>query len=481
MTRRTFAGTLVAVGAAPLAPGEERAPRSITPGAGQIFVDLRDVESLDNVEQLFHPADKHPSNPVLRGEKSWEREAAGPAASFVYDADEKLFKCWYQGVMGDKEGTAQYGPHTLCYATSTDGIAWQRPSLNLHEIEGSRENNVVIPPEYHGGQDHWESVLKDPMDSDDARRYKGFGWSSLTRGLHSMTSPDGLRWTHSPEPVVTGVGDAQSMMIDARHRRYVAFLRSKVRLYSVSEDFVRWSKPQPSLEPPLGQPGGATLYNHMGFEYGDQYLGFVSYFHMKSSNLYHPRMDLRLLTSRDGLRFEMPGVLPFDRPPLVCCGGLGEWDRFMTMLTGAPPIRRGDRLHIYYRGYSRRHKPFGLPIDKDTYESGALGLATIRVDGFASLAGGFDGGIVTTRPFVFERGALRVNAKADFGRIIVEALDEHNTPLPGFDGKACTPLRSDHIDQLVRWENADFRRLAGRPIRLRFHLSNARLYSYSVT
>ncbi|MFN0172981.1 MAG: hypothetical protein ACKV22_41920 [Bryobacteraceae bacterium] len=481
MTRRTATRILLATGVAPLGRTQERTPRKITAGAPQIFVDLADVESLENVGQIFHAAEKHPANPILRGTKSWEREAGGPAASFIYDADEKLFKCWYQGVMGDKEGATQYGPHTLCYATSADGIVWQRPSLNLHEIEGSRQNNVVVPPDYHEGQDHWESVMKDPGDSDPARRYKGFGWSSLTRGLHTMTSPDGLRWTHSLEPVVKGVGDAQSMMIDSRHRRYVVFLRSKVRLYSVSEDFVSWSKPEPSLQPPLGQAGGATLYNHMGFAYGDQYLGFVSYFHMKSDNRYHPRMDLRVLTSRDGLHYEMPGPLPHDRPPVVRCGDLGEWDRFMTMLTGAPPIRRENRLYIYYRGMSRRHKPFGLPIDKDTYESGALGLATIRVDGFASLASGFDGGRVTTRPFVFDHGTLRVNAKADFGRIAIEALDESQEPIPGFSEKDCAPLHGDHVEQPVRWEGADLRSLVGRPIRLRFHLSNARLYSYSVT
>ncbi len=88
--------------------------------------------------------------------------------------------------------------------------------------------------------DHWESVLKDPF-APDSSRCKALGWSSFDwdgpmSGIYSMTSPDGLRWTHTAEPVfhyhprpgtrdLGLVGDAQSLMIDARERRYVAFLR----------------------------------------------------------------------------------------------------------------------------------------------------------------------------------------------------------------------------------------------------------------
>ena len=85
-----------------------------------------------------------------------------------------------------------------------------------------------------------------------------------------MTSPDGLNWTHTPEPIyhmrprpgtddLGPVGDAQSMMIDTRKKRYVAFLRSSNRLYGLSEDFVTWTPTQTALEPIPGQPGGSTL------------------------------------------------------------------------------------------------------------------------------------------------------------------------------------------------------------------------------
>lgn len=456
-------------------------PRRITTGAPQIFVDMDGIEDLDNVQQLFHSAAKHPANPVLIYDPAqpWERQSGGPAASVIYDEQDRQFKCWCQGIVGDKAGDFVSGPHTLNYAVSEDGVQWTKPDLGLHEVAGTKDNNVVVPPEYHKGKDHWESVLKDPFDPDPARRYKGFGWSSLTGALHTMTSPDGLNWTHREDPAIKGVGDAQSMMIDAAQKRYVAFLRSGNRLYSVSDDFVHWSKPAVSLRPIPGQSGGPTLYNHVGFNYGDQYLGFVSYFHRDQNDPRFPQLDLRLLSSNDGLVYRWPGPDPRNRAPVIACGTYGEWDRFMTLLTGAPPARFGDKLHIYYRGFSRRHKPFGRPGNADSLNTGAIGLATIRVDGFASLAAGFDGGRVTTKPIVFDGSTLHVNAKADFyARVVAEVLDEAGKPIAGYTADDCVPITGDSVDHEVQWKQAKLAALAGRPVKLRFHLVNAHLYSF---
>ena len=452
---------------------KEDGPRKITPGAPQVFVDTGTIEKLDNVQQIFHQAERHPANPVISPTRPWEREGGGPAAAVIFDEEEKIFKCWYQGVIGDKLGTTQYGPHTLNYATSTDGVHWDRPNLGLHEVCGTKDNNVAIGPEYHNGKDHWESVNKDPFDPDPKRRYKAFGWSSLTGGLHTATSPDGLNWTHSPGIVVPG-GDAQSMMIDTLKKRYVLFVRSGPRATYESTDFVHWGKPNESLP----WPHGGNVYNHNGFVYGDTYLGWVTWFHTEQQHPRFPRLELHLLTSRDGLHYELADP----SAPVVPCGIIGDWDRWMTMLTGAPPVRVGDKLHIYYRGFSRRHKPHGLPKYTDTYEAGGVGLATLRVDGFASLAAGFDGGRATTKPITFDGATLSVNAKADaHARVLVEVLDDKGQVIPGYAADECVAMTTDSVDHAVSWKaNKDVGALAGRPVKLRFHLVNARLYSYRI-
>jgi hypothetical protein len=130
------------------------------------------------------------------------------------------------------------------------------------------------------------SVLKDSFDTDPSRRYKGFGWSSLAGGLHTMTSPDGLHWAHSPNIVVPG-GDAQSMMLDTRKKRYVVFVRGgQPQGVHYGEDFVHWS-PRDNHAIERSYPG--SPYNQMGFVYGDQYLGFVTFFHTDTSDPFYPR------------------------------------------------------------------------------------------------------------------------------------------------------------------------------------------------
>lgn len=457
----------------------------------QLFVDLDRVETLDNVRQVFHQAEKHPKNPVLRKVKPWENDR-GTWGSVIYDEQDKVFKAWYGGLSGAKK---EFRPGSvsecsvLCYATSKDGVHWDRPELGLCEVMGTRKNNVLIGDDHHNGLDHWETVLKDSLERDPKRRYKALGWSSHDwdgpmSGIYSMTSPDGLRWTHTKEPVfhyhprpgtkdLGPIGDAQSLMIDTLRRRYVAHLRSLPhRSMSASEDFVTWTAPRVCLRAKPGEESN-TVYNHMGFVYGDRYLGLLTYFVRDPKN---PLLTVWLLTSRDGETWQRPST----GRPLIDVGGVGEWDRFTVMLTGSPPVRVGEKLHIYYRGMANRHKPYEGK-DEAYRTGGGIGLATLRADGFASLDASYDGGRVTTKPFRTNGRQLRVNAKSDFGRLWAEVLDAEGKPIPGFTREECQVTQADRVDHAVLWQkNENLASLRGRPVRLRFYLENARLYSYRI-
>jgi len=467
--------------------------------ASQLFVDLERVEKLESITHDFHAAEKHPANPVLRKEKPWE-ELYRVVGSVIFDSEEKTFKVWYLG-QGRSTGVNQAGRqtyrHNLCYATSHDGVLWIRPELGLHEFAGSKKNNIVIGDAYHDGQDHWESVLKDPLDSDPSRRYKGLGWSSFdpnnagwcqtsgSCGIYTMTSPDGLHWTHSAEPIfhyrpragrddLGPVGDAHGMMIDTLRNRYVAFLRRLPhRAASVSEDFVHWTQPKICLRAREGEVNN-TIYDSTGFVYGDQYLGYLCYFQRDRQN---PLLWLELITSRDGLSWRrVPSA-----EPLIGLGEVGEFDRFTNMIIGGPPVRMGDRLYLYYRGTAVRHSPYDGNDNTGKSFPGGMGLATLRVDGFASLAASYDGGQVTTKLFRCGGGRLEVNAKADFGRLRVAALDEQGQPVAGFTDNECQLIEQDGVQLPVRWgDHVNLKALKGRPIRLRFHLENARLFSYRI-
>jgi hypothetical protein len=358
----------------------------------------------------------------------------------------------------------------------------------MYDAFGTKQNNVVLGDNRLNGLCHWESLHKDPFDPNPERRYKAIGWSSYDwngplSGIYSMSSPDGLHWNLSPEPIVHfhprpgtndlgPIGDAQAMMVDTLKKRYVAFLRrSPNRVFSVSEDFVTWTPPAISMKPRSRE--GGSLYNHMGFVYGDHYLGQLSYLNLRDNT--NTVMDVWLITSRDGEVWERPDT----GKPLIGLGDIGEWDRYNLRLTGAPPIRVGNKLYFYYRHTAGRHTPY---VGKDTTDqAGGLGLATPRLDGFASVAAGFDGGQLTTKPFRFAGSELQVNAKADFGQLTVEVLDAKGQPLPGFTGDDCLPMSADGVEQPIRWkESQSLAPLKDRPICPRFHLKNVRLYAYRI-
>ena len=162
---------------------------------------------------------------------------------------------------------------------------------------------------------------------------------------------------------------------------------------------------------------------------------------------------------------------------MIECRGIGEWNRFCTWNGGSPPIRVGDQLYIYIRGAARRHGPYEGP--DNTKAPIDIGLATLRVDGFASLGASFDGGEFITTQWEIDGGQLVLNAKSDYGEIRVELLDDEEQPLAGYSLEDCVPVTADGTDLPVQWkDHSDLSGALGQTVRLRFQLKNARLYSY---
>lgn len=105
---------------------------------------------------------------------------------------------------------------------------------------------------------------------------------------------------------------------------------------------------------------------------------------------------------------------------------------------------------------------------------------TLRLDGFVSLHAGADPGEALTRPFLFAGGNLHLNVETSaFGHIAVEIQDETGQVIPGFALEDCFSGAADSTEMTVRWkQGGDVRKLAGRPVRLRFVLCDGDLYSF---
>ena len=135
----------------------------------------------------------------------------------------------------------------------------------------------------------------------------------------------------------------------------------------------------------------------------------------------------------------------------------------------------GDKLYFYFSARA------GI---KGSKASGACttGLAILRRDGFASMDAGETEGTLTTRPVQFNGKHLFVNLDAKQGELRVEAIDAQGKPIAPFTKENCEPLATDATLAAVRWRGAeDLSALAGKPVSLRFHLTNGRLYSFWVS
>ena len=129
----------------------------------QLFLDDYLIESMTGVQRTLNPATKARNNPVIRPDRPWEGNNLHYGCVF-YDEEQGLFRLWYTAstvtpsktvrlvTQPDAGLTAtpleQEKPNStepiVCYATSTDGYSWEKPSLGLVKFNGSWENNILI-------------------------------------------------------------------------------------------------------------------------------------------------------------------------------------------------------------------------------------------------------------------------------------------------------------------------------------------------
>jgi len=132
-------------------------------GEKQLFVDSVMIREKRDVTRVIHPAKKL-EHPVLSAEMPWEwREENGIVnkrvniyGTVLRDAETGAFQMRY----------ADAG-HVL-YATSTDGIRWERPILN---VAGQNNcTNLVL---------HSPSIIRDSFEKEPGKRYKAVGDKSM--------------------------------------------------------------------------------------------------------------------------------------------------------------------------------------------------------------------------------------------------------------------------------------------------------------
>lgn len=454
----------------PLTPPYLKSPPEVIPidVGRQLFVDDFLIEST-TLERSFHRAEYHGHNPVLKPDQPWETKTEPNPTAMVfsdgvwYDPRARLFKMWYMA--GYLAGTG--------YATSKDGIRWEKPKLDV--VAGT---NLV--------QQGWRdsaSVWLDRNAHDPDERFK-MAWY-VSGGLSLSTSPDGIHWG---KPVRSGpTGDRTTFFYNPFRKRWVFSIRGgasdlgRIRRYWEAGNFLEGAQWKPG-EPVLWTNADSAdlkrddlrtqpqLYNLDCVAYESLLLGLFTIWRGQPSDRAKPN-EVCLGFSRDGFHWDRPDRRAF----IPVSEEFGEWNWGNVQSAGGGCLVVGEKLYFYVSGRA------GVRGKRDSGVC-STGLATLRRDGFASMDAGEKTGTLTTRPVRFRGKHLFVNADADEGELRVEVLDEDDQPVAPFTRANCIPLETDSTLAEVRWKDAaDFAELAGKAVRFRFSLTGGRLYSFWVS
>jgi hypothetical protein len=474
MDRRTFLASPLAAAVAASAS----APSAVDLGTRrELFVDRYLIDRLEGASlRLQRPVEREA---VLAFDRPWEGAFSGYVTVIRAGGD---FHLYYRGVSGS--GPDGREAETTCYAHSRNGIHWTRPSLRLFEVAGTRDNNVILahePPFSH----NFSPFLDRRPGVPEGERFKALAGTKKT-GLVGFISADGVHWRKlRPEPLLpptTGQAyDSQNVAFwseaEGRYLCYYRTLKDRVRWISraVSEDFRRW---EPGREMSFGEAPAEHLYTNQTSPYfraPHLYVAIAARF-MPGRQVVseaeagaigvHPEYfkdcsDGVLLTSRGGERYDREFLESFLRPG----PGLSNW----VSRDNYPALNVVETGEAEMSFYVNRH--YGQP-------TAHLSRYSLRLDGFAALTAPYRGGEMVTRPVRFTGSRLELNyATSAPGSIRVEIQDRAGTPLTGFALADCRELIGDRIARDVEWHGKNLGALTGRPVRLRFALRDAEVYS----
>ena len=452
----------------------------------ELFVDDHLIESMKGVRlKLYEPRS---AGKLLTFDRPWEGNLSIALGLLKHD---DRYRLYYRGTSlpeylrpsGLRTGEVLVPEHpaVFCYLESSDGIRWSRPSLGLHEFQGSQDNNIIL----EGGLGH---PLLDPNpDVDPSERYKATTYQRLSESSHGLflwVSGDGIHWRKwRQEPLFTSPlpnafdGNQNPIFWWEPEGQYVCFFRYMLQgvrsiIKTTSKDLLNWSEQVPA------DFGDTPLENfyvsaaHRYFRAPHILLGFPKRLVKRRkyhSDAPHPGIsDGIFMSSRDGVHWRR-FMEAFIRP------GRDERNWIHRTTFTVPGVIRTapDEISLYV---SRNY----------TYPSAHLERMTLRIDGFVSINADYAGGEFITKPLIFQGDNLHLNfATSAAGSLRLEIQDAHGNPLPGFALEESPVIWGDKIERTVSWERSHpkatsdkpLARIAGKPVRLRFVMKDADLYS----
>ncbi len=452
----------------------------------ELMIDHYLIDRLDGAElQLQEP---HNEGIAFH----FDRPHEGAFCAYVTIAtlpDGSGYRAYYRGL---PEAVPAGSPgEVTAYAESVDGITWSKP-----------DNNIALrdaPWITHNLSVFYDTKPGVPEDE----RWKALGGLNAS-GLMRMVSADGLEWHHFMEgvPIFEKIPeDEKRWRYDSQNlafwseleQQYVCYFRqvrpiegigTHVRLIAraTSPDFANWTY---EGEMTYRRADGSAakiehLYTNQTAAYfraphlyvaiaarflpGRQVLNEAEAKQIGVNPKYFGDIsDSVLMTTRGGTIYDRTFMEGFGRPGL----GMENW----TSRTNYPAlnlIQTGPAEMSFFV-----QKAYGQPNHR-------LERYSMRLDGFAALHAGYDGGEMVTKPFTFSGEQLEINyATSAAGSIRFELQDEAGEPLPGYALADAREIIGDQIARTATWSGgSSVASLQGEIVRLRVVLEDARLYSF---
>jgi len=433
-----------------------------------LFFDYRQIETIEGfVRKLARPR-KHPASPLLESRHAWGADYMSFYGSVVRRPEDGRFQMWYT-TRGPKEGLV------LAYAESPDGIAWNRPELDVVKWRG-KPTNIVFDQDPHGA-----AVMYDERETRPEWKYKMMAGAAPSGRISAFRSADGIHWQPAAEnPVVGTHPDCPMSFCRLADGRYVAYHRAGFSDRRVgrtqSWNFKDFSEAVVVMEPDQGDPPNTQFYGLGAVPYGGYLIGTLWVYHTDPDdmgfNKMHGYIEPEFAHSRGSFCWHRTAQ---GDPWIRVEKDKARFDSGQV-LSASAPVFLEDEIRFYYVGTRTRHGESKHQA-RDKPQAG-VGFASCKPDRFVGVTANSNGRILT-RPFWTETPRFCVNATVrKGGSLRAEILQTDATTVPGFTMKDCIPVSGDSTQHVLAWTgDPDMSVLAQREIRLRIHCRNTTLYS----
>ncbi len=435
----------------------------------QLFADDYLIDSSRHLRRVAHQATKaNDGNPIFRDGRLY--------GTVLYD--DGKFKMWWRHQ--DQSGYS--------YAESVDGLDFETKA-ELSGINFAGDYTLAVE-------------IDENAPDKNARFIAGYDAPGMAAGI--AKSADGISWIplNNGKPVTHRAADTYNQIVwDEAADNYKLFTRTdfgtgggtgEVRGHrvmtnpNIHEDPTNWELVKEWIFHIHGESEKQRrqIYALTDWIYHGQHFALMTVYEYIDDFSEGPQdklkrhdkdvMNIYLGRSRDGASWDLSSV--YAEQPLIERGGDGAFDNGIA-IAASRIVTHENKHWIYYSGWNERHGNPDEPRERDA----AIGLATLRLEGFYSLHAKDRKGTMTTRAFVLGGNELEINVDASEGELTAEILNERGKAIPEFSGEnAATLVNADGVRETLKWPKA-LAGLNGSVIKLKLTMKNSHVYAMKVS